>query len=112
MWSAPNGPSSSPSLVWRSSPSHVSSDPQSVSSASHTSGRPNANPNVLNPIDSSAQLPAKMMRSAHDNLLPYFCLIGHSSRRALSRFPLSGQLFSGAKRWCPDPPPPRPSLMR
>ena len=42
----------------------------------------------------------------------YFCLIGHRSRRALSRFTLSGQLLSGAKRCIPDPPPPRPSAMR
>ena len=33
--------------------------------------------------------------------LPYFCLIGHSRRRALSRLPLSGQLLSGSKRCCP-----------
>ena len=32
---------------------------------------------------------------------PYFCLIGHSSRRALSRLALSGQLLSGAKRCWP-----------
>ena len=31
--------------------------------------------------------------------MPYFFLTGHSSRRALSRFTLSGQLLSGAKRW-------------
>ena len=43
---------------------------------------------------------------------PYFCLIGQSSRRALSRFALSGQLFSGAKRCEPSPPPPRPSAVR
>ena len=35
------------------------------------------------------------MRSAQEIFRPYFCLIGHSSRRALSRFPLSGQLLSG-----------------
>lgn len=44
--------------------------------------------------------------------LPYFCLIGHSRRRALSRLTLSGQLLSGAKRCCPEPAPPRPSPMR
>ena len=32
--------------------------------------------------------------------MPYFCLIGQSSRRALSRLTLSGQLLSGAKRCC------------
>ena len=52
------------------------------------------------------------MRSAHERLWPYFCLTGHSSRRALSRFALSGQLLSGAKRCWPAPAPPRPSLMR
>ncbi len=52
------------------------------------------------------------MRSAQEILLPYFCLIGQSSRRALSRFALSGQLFRGAKRWVPDPAPPRPSPTR
>jgi hypothetical protein len=41
---------------------------------------------------------------------PYFCLIGHSRRRALSRLTLSGQLLSGAKRCWPRPPPPRPSV--
>ena len=44
--------------------------------------------------------------------VPYFCLTGQSSRRALSRFALSGQLLSGAKRWAPSPAPPRPSSMR
>jgi hypothetical protein len=37
--------------------------------------------------------------------LPYFCLIGQSRRRALSRFTLSGQLLRGAKRWLPVPGP-------
>src|SRR5256886_13216828 len=60
-----------------------------------TSGRPPANPKVLNPIDSSATLPARIRRSAHEILRPYFCLIGHSSRRALSRLTLSGQLLRG-----------------
>ena len=41
-----------------------------------------------------------------------FCLIGQSSRRALSMFALSGQLPSGANRICPEPAPPRPSWMR
>ena len=59
-----------------------------------------------------ATLPAKTRRSAHEILLPYFCLTGHSSRRALSRLALSGQLLSGAKRWEPSLPPPRPSSMR
>ena len=56
-----------------------------------------------------ARLPAKISRSAHEIFWPYFCLIGQSRRRALSRLTLSGQLFSGAKRWAPVPPPPRPS---
>ena len=63
-------------------------------------------------MDSSAQLPARIIRSAQEIRLPYFCLIGHSSRRALSRFALSGQLLSGAKRCVPLEVPPRPSLMR
>ena len=83
-----------------------------TSSGSHTSSRPNAKPNVLKPIDSSATLPASTSRSAHEIFWPYFCLIGHSSRRALSRLPLSGQLFSGANRCAPSPAPPRPSSMR
>ena len=53
-----------------------------------------------------------IIRSAHDSFLPYFCLIGQSNRRALSRFPLSGQLLRGAKRSVPAPAPPRPSVMR
>src|SRR6266850_415804 len=66
------------------------------SSGSQTSARPPAKPNVLKPIDSSATLPVRIIRSAHEIFLPYFCLIGHSSRRALSRLTLSGQLLSGA----------------
>ena len=38
--------------------------------------------------------------------------LGQSKRRALSRFTLSGQLLSGAKRCWPAPAPPRPSPMR
>jgi hypothetical protein len=53
-----------------------------------------------------------MIRSAQLILLPYFFLIGQSRRRALSRLALSGQELSGAKRWLPVPPPPRPSAMR
>ena len=82
------------------------------SSGSHTSSRPPAKPNVFRPIDSMAQLPARIIRSAHESFRPYFCLTGHSSRRALSRFPLSGQLLRGAKRCVPEAPPPRPSWMR
>jgi len=74
--------------------------------------RPPPKPNVLKPIDSSAQLPARIIRSAQEILLPYFFLIGQSSRRALSRLPLSGQLLIGAKRWLPVPAPPRPSAIR
>ena len=65
------------------------------------SWRPPAKPKVLKPIDSSATLPARIIRSAQESLRPYFCLTGQSSRRALSRLPLSGQLFRGAKRWLP-----------
>ena len=81
-------------------------------SGSQTSSRPPAKPNVLNPIDSRAQLPAKTIRSAHEIFRPYFCLIGQSNRRALSRLALSGQLLRGAKRCVPEDAPPRPSLMR
>ena len=62
-----------------------------------------AKPKVLKPIDSSATLPARIIRSAQEILRPYFCLIGQSRRRALSRLPLSGQLLSGAKRCAPVP---------
>ena len=68
------------------------------SSGSQTSSRPPPKPNVLKPIDSRATLPARTIRSAQEIFRPYFCLIGHSKRRALSRFTLSGQLLSGAKR--------------
>jgi hypothetical protein len=61
---------------------------------------------------SRARLPAKIIRSAHEILRPYFFFTGHSSRRALSRLRLSGQLFSGANRCMPAPAPPRPSTMR
>ena len=57
------------------------------------SSRPKPKPNVLNPIDSRAQLPAKTSRSAQEIFRPYFCLTGQSNRRALSRFALSGQLL-------------------
>ena len=82
------------------------------SSGSQTSARPPPKPKVLKPIESSATLPARIIRSAQEIFRPYFCLIGHSSRRALSRFTLSGQLLSGAKRCWPAPAPPRPSPMR
>src|SRR5512142_1867749 len=70
---------------------------------SQTSSRPPPNPNVLNPIDSSAQLPARIIRSAHEILLPYFCLIGHSSRRPLPRRPGPRQWLSGARAAAPVP---------
>jgi catalase-peroxidase len=34
----------------------------------------------------------------HEILRPYFCLIGQSKRRALSKLTLSGQLLSGSNR--------------
>src|SRR6202171_2296665 len=80
------------------------------SSGSQTSARPPAKPNVWKPIDSRATLPVRIIRSAHEIFRPYFCLIGHSSRRALSRFALSGHELSGAKRCWPAPAPPRPSV--
>ncbi len=81
-------------------------------SGSQMSSRPPAKPKVLKPIDSRATLPARIIRSAQESLRPYFCLIGHSRRRALSRLMLSGQLLRGARRWLPLPAPPRPSPMR
>src|SRR4051812_13612794 len=96
-----------------SPPSHFVSRPQYTSlSGSHVSGRPPAKPKVLKPIVSSATLPVRIIRSAHEILRPYFFLIGQRRRRALSRLTLSGQLLSGAKRCCPRPPPPRPSPVR
>src|SRR5580692_1043838 len=62
------------------------------SSGSQVSMRPPAKPKVSKPIDSRATLPARIIRSAQEIFRPYFCLIGHSSRRALSRLALSGQL--------------------
>jgi hypothetical protein len=47
-------------------------------------------------MDSMAQFPVKMNKSAQEILLPYFCFTGQSRRRALSRFALSGQEFSGS----------------
>ena len=81
-------------------------------SGSQTSSRPPANPKVLNPIDSSAQLPVRIIKSAHEIARPYFFLIGQSSRRAFSRLPLSGHELSGANRSVPDSEPPRPSPTR
>jgi hypothetical protein len=48
---------------------------------------------TLNPIDSSATVPVKTIRSAHEILRPYFCLIGQISLRALSRLTLSGRVL-------------------
>ena len=62
------------------------------------SARPPPKPKTGPPIERIASLPARMNRSAQLSALPYFFLTGHNRRRALSRFPLSGQLFSGAKR--------------
>ena len=111
---AASGLSTSSVSSFRSSLSnHSVSEPQYTSSSgSHTSSRPPANPKVLKPIDSKATLPVSIIRSAHEIFLPYFCLIGQSNLRALSRLTLSGQLFSGAKRCCPPPAPPRPSPVR
>src|SRR5262249_17954033 len=54
------------------------------SSGSQTSARPPAKPKALKPIDSRATLRVRMIRSAQEILRPYFCLIGHRRRRALS----------------------------
>ena len=62
------------------------------------SGRPPLNPKVLPPIDSIATLPVKINKSAQLILFPYFFFIGQRSLLALSKLPLSGQLFNGAKR--------------
>ena len=82
------------------------------SSGCQRSSRPKAKPKVLKPIASIAWLPAKIIKSAHERLLPYFFLTGQSNRRALSRLVLSGQLLIGAKRCMPEPAPPRPSWTR
>ena len=50
------------------------------------------------PMSSIATFPTKTSKSAQDNLFPYFSLIGHNNLLALSKFPLSGQEFRGAKR--------------
>jgi hypothetical protein len=81
-------------------------------SGSQTSARPPPKPKIGPPIDSMATLPARIIRSAQLSLRPYFCLIGHKRRRALSRLALSGQELSGAKRCVPDEAPPRPSPVR
>jgi hypothetical protein len=47
-------------------------------------------------MDSMAVVPESTMRSAQEIESPYFCLMGHSSRRALSRLVLSGQERSGS----------------
>ena len=62
------------------------------------SGRPPLNPKVLPPIDSIATLPVKINKSAQLILFPYFFFMGQRSLLALSKLPLSGQLFNGAKR--------------
>ena len=62
------------------------------------SGLPPLNPKVFPPIDSIATLPVSINRSAQLILFPYFFFIGQSNLLALSKFPLSGQLFKGAKR--------------
>ena len=82
------------------------------SSGSQMSSRPPPKPKVLKPMDSRAQLPARIKRSAQESRLPYFFLMGQRRRRALSRLALSGQLLMGAKRWFPVPAPPRPSNVR
>ncbi len=63
-------------------------------------------------MDSSATVPVNTIRSPHERLSPYFCLMGHSSRRALSKFWLSGHESSGANRCSALLAPPRPSLTR
>src|SRR5210317_1451042 len=79
------------------------------SSGCQISSLPPPKPNVFPPIDSIATFPTNMKRSAHEILFPYFSLIGQRSLLALSKLPLSGQLFKGANLIAPVPPPPRPS---
>eukprot|EP00966_Prymnesium_polylepis_P091514 2118242-Prymnesium_polylepis.1 len=59
-----------------------------------------------------AVLPARMIRSPHESARPYFCLIGHSSERALSRLVLSAHERSGSNRCRAPSTPPRPSELR
>src|ERR1700730_16163574 len=78
-------------------------------------------PDILAPAAEAERLEAHRLegdvaRKNHEvgpgAVRPYFCLIGHSSRRALSRLVWSGQLLTGAKRGWPAPAPPRPSPVR
>ena len=87
-------------------------EPQYTRSGSQSSLRPPAKPKVLKPMVSSATLPVSTIRSPQESFWPYFFLTGQSSRRALSRLALSGQLLSGSKRCCAPLAPPRPSAMR
>src|SRR6478752_2536314 len=82
IWTAPRFSVSSRSSAYLSSPSQVSSGPQKISSGSQTSSRPKPKPKVVKPMSSSATLPASTSRSAHEIFWPYFCLTGHSRRRA------------------------------
>jgi hypothetical protein len=63
-------------------------------------------------MDSIAQFPAKIIKSAHEIFLPNFFFTGHNNLRALSKFTLSGQLLSGGNRCVPSRAPPRPSIVR
>jgi len=69
-----------------------------LSLPSASSMRPPQKPSVLPPILSMATFPERIMRSPQDKESPYFSFMGSRSSRALSRFPLSGQLDSGSKR--------------
>src|ERR1019366_5164131 len=53
------------------------------SSGSQTSSRPPPKPKVLNPIDSRATLPARIIKSAHEIFRPYFCLTGQEQAARL-----------------------------
>ena len=65
---AANGFSKSRSPLYLLSPNHSRSAPQYTSSCgSQTSARPPEKPKVLKPIDSIAQLPASIIKSAQDN---------------------------------------------
>jgi len=66
-------------------------------------------PSLVRPNNSRVQCPVKIIRSAYENLRPNFCPSGQSRLDALSRFALSGQLLSSAKRSVRQAAPPQPS---
>ena len=67
-----------------------------LSEPSGASTLPPQNPRTWPPELVMASFPARTKRSPQLSSGPYFILIGHSSRLALSRLVLSGQLRSGS----------------